>query len=106
MVSAQGNFHVSSHKLGLWQHSSMLAGGDVARGGELRIVDGKLMNLTNVNGQHTPNMKRLAQIVHLLRNQGVNNYHDSGSICNYSVSLASQRLGSGRAPGGQPSPSA
>jgi hypothetical protein len=52
VMSPSGTFYVDQHKVSLFHHSSFLAGGDVAGGGEIMIHNGTLKVVTNKTGHY------------------------------------------------------
>ena len=66
VMSAEGNFHVSSHAVGLHHHSSLLAGGEVAGAGEMMVTAGTLVYLSNKSGHYQPDMYQFFQTLHAL----------------------------------------
>ncbi len=71
VVSAQGNIHAASHSVGKYHHSSLLAGATVAGAGEMRVLAGKLVEISNKSGHYFPNASHLIQVLYLLRKRGV-----------------------------------
>jgi hypothetical protein len=71
VMSAAGNLHVSSHIVGHRHHSSLLAGGNVACGGELEVANGYLRWLSNKSGHYRPQLPHLFQVLHELQKKNV-----------------------------------
>ena len=71
VVSAEGNIHAASHSVGKYHHSSLLAGANVAGAGELRVLAGKLVEISNKSGHYTPAASHLIQVLYLLKKRGV-----------------------------------
>jgi hypothetical protein len=70
-MSERGQFYAGSHKVGLFHHSSLLAGEDAACGGEMKASNGKLEHITNKSGHYTPNPDHLQQALGELARGGV-----------------------------------
>lgn len=66
VMSAEGNFHVSSHSVGLRHHSSLLAGEMVAGAGEMQVISGKLTYLSNKSGHYQPDMNHFLQTLNAI----------------------------------------
>jgi hypothetical protein len=66
VMSAENNIHVSSHSVGARHHSSLLAGGNVACAGEMKVHDGKLITLSNKSGHYLPEPVYLTQVIRAL----------------------------------------
>ena len=71
VMSATGNLHVGSHSVGHRHHSSLLAGANVACGGELEVNRGRLVWLSNKSGHYRPDVPHLLQILHQLQKKQV-----------------------------------
>jgi hypothetical protein len=71
VMSATGNFHVSSHSVGHRHHSSMLTGHMVAGAGEMKCLNGQLQLLTNKSGHYRPTVAHLLQTLHQLQKKQV-----------------------------------
>ena len=71
VMSERGQFYAGSHKVGLFHHSSLLAGEDAACGGEMKASNGKLEHITNKSGHYTPNPAHLRQALGELARGGV-----------------------------------
>lgn len=71
VMSERGQFYAGSHKVGLFHHSSLLAGEDAACGGEMKATNGKLEHITNKSGHYTPNPDHLQQALGELARGGV-----------------------------------
>jgi len=67
VMAKDGTFYATSHKIGLFHHSSFLAGGDVAGAGEMKVVGGTLQFVTNKSGHYWPGDQELAQTLNELR---------------------------------------
>jgi hypothetical protein len=66
-----GEIHMASHKIGKYQHSSLLAGGNVAAAGMMRVANGTLLELNNHSGHYTPKEQHMRQVVRHLQANGV-----------------------------------
>jgi hypothetical protein len=62
---------MASHKIGKYHHSSLLAGGNVALGGEMVVHAGVIRSMTNKSGHYSPSPAHLRQFLHILQKQGV-----------------------------------
>jgi hypothetical protein len=71
VMSESGNLHVDSHVLGHRHHSSLLAGKEVACGGELKVARGRLTWISNKSGHYKPKVRHLLQVLHQLQRQDV-----------------------------------
>ena len=71
VMSQSGNIHFSSHIVGNRHHSSLLAGANVACGGEFQVVNGHLSWLSNKSGHYRPQVAHLLQVLHQLQKKGV-----------------------------------
>ena len=71
VMSPTGNIHASAHSVGHRHHSSLLAGGNVAGAGEMRVSGGKVMEISNKSGHYAPSAAHLLQVLHVLNKRGV-----------------------------------
>lgn len=71
VMSVQGNIHVSPHSVGHRHHSSLLAGANVAGAGELKVSNGRLIELSNKSGHYSPSEVHLLQVLHQLEKSGI-----------------------------------
>jgi hypothetical protein len=71
VVSPSGELHMASHKVGKFHHSSLLAGGNVALGGEMVVHGGHIVSMTNKSGHYAPTPAHLRQFLHILQKKGV-----------------------------------
>ena len=71
VMSADGRFYSTSHKIGLFHHSSFLAGGAVAGAGEMKVEGGTLKYITNKSGHYWPGDRELVQTLTALKRAGV-----------------------------------
>ena len=67
VMSQDGRFYSTSHKIGLFHHSSFMGGGAVAGAGEIKVVGGTVQYITNKSGHYTPGDKELTQTLHALQ---------------------------------------
>lgn len=67
VMSIEGNFHVSSHAVGLRHHSSLLGGQVTAGAGELKVDRGTITWLSNKSGHYCPDMLQLLQVLDALQ---------------------------------------
>lgn len=72
VMSGEGNFHIKSHVLGHYHHSSLLGGQPVACAGEIEVKDGYVTWLSNKSGHYVPNALHLVQVLHQLQKNNVN----------------------------------
>ena len=70
-VDAKNEIHMASHKIGKYHHSSLLAGGNVAMAGEMKVEKGKITYLSNKSGHYVPGAEALVQFLHFLDKDGV-----------------------------------
>jgi hypothetical protein len=55
IMDANGSFFASrEHNMGDFHHSSLAAGAPVAAAGELEVIDGKLVTLSDKSGHYRP----------------------------------------------------
>ncbi len=67
VMSPDGDIYVSGHEVGRFHHSSFLAGGEAAGAGEVKIIDGNLIALTNKSGHYAPTYVHVAQTLREFR---------------------------------------
>lgn len=67
VMSQDGRFFSTSHKIGLFHHSSFLGGGAVAGAGEIQVAGGTIQYITNKSGHYWPGDKELTQTLHALQ---------------------------------------
>ena len=70
VISGEGNFHVASHKVGQYHHSSILAGGKVACAGEMKVTNGILSFISNKSGHYRPDNDDLLHALAILQKNG------------------------------------
>ena len=72
VMSENGNIHASPHSVGHRHHSSLLAGGNVAGAGEMKVHAGQLKWISNKSGHYYPATEHFLQTLHSLMKKGVN----------------------------------
>ena len=72
VMDPNGRFFAAQHKVGLFHHSSFLAGGNVAGAGEIKVDHGKVRGITNKSGHYTPTEAEMTQVFTELEANGVN----------------------------------
>lgn len=72
VMDRHGNLFASNeHQVGVFHHSSFLAGGPVAGAGELKVVNGELKFMSDQSGHYRPAPEYLRQVVSRLEGDGV-----------------------------------
>ena len=71
VMDGAGNIYAGQHRVGLFHHSSFLAGRDVAAAGELKVSAGKLEVMTSKSGHYTPDAEQTWQAVKEMAALGV-----------------------------------
>jgi len=71
VMDPAGNIYASKLIVGVFHHSSFLAGAPVAAAGELRFKNGKLIAIINKSGHYKPSPDQLNQFVDRLKLQNV-----------------------------------
>ncbi len=71
VMSETGNLHASAHSVGSRHHSSLLAGASVAGAGEMRVLQGKLIEISNKSGHYAPAAAHFLQVFYVLQKRGV-----------------------------------
>jgi hypothetical protein len=71
VMDPQGNIYAGQHRVGLFHHSSFLAGRDVAAAGEIKVTGGKLTHLTAKSGHYFPSPENTWQVVKEMAGAGV-----------------------------------
>ena len=71
VMGQDGQVYVGSHKVGVFHHSSFLAGGNVAGAGEMAVSGGKLVELTNKSGHYQPDDAHNVQVISELKDAGI-----------------------------------
>ncbi len=59
-----------NHEVGIFQHSSFLAGDPVSSGGEALVIDGRLLLINNASGHYRPVPIFALQVIHRLKALG------------------------------------
>jgi hypothetical protein len=72
VMDGDGRLYASQHKVGIFHHSSFLAGGNVTGAGEIKIVQGTVKAITNKSGHYKPTSAEMAQVMEELEGRGVN----------------------------------
>jgi hypothetical protein len=72
VMDGNGHLYASEHRLGIFHHSSFLAGGDVAGAGEIKVERGVVKSVTNKSGHYTPTSEEMVQVFEELEARGVN----------------------------------
>ena len=77
VMSEAGQIYASlDQQPGLFHHSSFLAGGPVAAAGEIQVLNGAVMAVSNRSGHYTPDHTYTQQFVEQLWRKGVKNTAD------------------------------
>jgi len=71
VMGSNGKIYAGDHRIGLFHHSSLLAGGAVAGAGELKVIGGALKWITNKSGHYTPTAAQTIQVLAELQRRGV-----------------------------------
>jgi len=71
VMSKHGEVYADQHKVGLFHHSSFLAGGDVAAAGELKVSAGTVRHVTNKTGHYKAGSEELWQLLDEFKRCGV-----------------------------------
>jgi hypothetical protein len=72
VMDGQGNIYYSfDHQQGSFHHSSLLAGADVAAAGDMTILSGRLVEISNSSGHYRPPPRSMPQVVSRLKELGV-----------------------------------
>ncbi|WP_202985783.1 DUF4157 domain-containing protein [Nostoc sp. UIC 10630] len=73
VMDPNGEFYAGNSKVGLFHHSSFLAGGAVAGAGELKTnSSGSLQQINNKSGHYQPDQDQMFQVLTQLKSKGVN----------------------------------
>jgi hypothetical protein len=73
VMNARGELFASNYQArGDFHHSSLAGGQPVAAAGELLVVEGKLIGISNVSGHYLPTAQQTEQAINVLREQGLN----------------------------------
>lgn len=82
-MSASGKVYATEHRVSRVHHTSPLAGGDVAGAGEISVVGGAMLGVTNKSGHYFPDKINLKQSLEQFQRLGVSlagvhlEFHDS-----------------------------
>ena len=71
VMDAEGNIYAGQHRVGLFHHSSFLAGRAVAAAGEMKVSGGTLVELTGKSGHYAPTDDQMHQMLQELAGAGV-----------------------------------
>ncbi|ACU53505.1 hypothetical protein Afer_0544 [Acidimicrobium ferrooxidans DSM 10331] len=71
VMDQQGKFYAGNQKVGLFHHSSLIGGGQVAGAGELQVKNGELKFLSNESGHYRPGIEQCLQVLEELRSQRI-----------------------------------
>ena len=71
VMTTNGVFYSGGHNVGIFHHSSFTGGSDVAGAGEMKVVNGKLTELTNKSGHYKPDKKSSVQVLYALKVAGI-----------------------------------
>jgi hypothetical protein len=63
VMDRAGNMYVGRHRVGLFHHSSFLAGKKVAAAGEIRVIDGRIQGITAKSGHYMPGPSETQQVL-------------------------------------------
>jgi hypothetical protein len=87
VMAPNGEIYTGSHKISQFHHSSILGGDTVACAGEIKIVGGQIVGLTNKSGHYKPTRLHLFDLLTELRSNGV----DLSAITEIEVFEGTQR---------------
>jgi hypothetical protein len=71
IMDEDGHFYADAHRVGLFHHSSLAGGLQVAGAGELKVTHGALEHITNKSGHYLPGKAEMIQVLEELERQGV-----------------------------------
>ena len=72
VMDAKGDIYLSfDHKRDVFHHSSLLAGASVAAAGDMTIIDGKLLAISNSSGHYRPPPDSLDRVLQRLSAMGI-----------------------------------
>ncbi len=72
VMDGSGNLYASmEQELGILHHSSLLGGQPVVGAGEIEVLDGKLVAITDRSGHYRPTAAQNNRVLHSLRDQGI-----------------------------------
>jgi hypothetical protein len=89
VMSPGGDFHMASHRIGLYHHSSLLGGGNVAAAGMMRVSGGAIQELNNHSGHYAPEDKHVRNVLKRLS--------QAGNSLNFDLEIAGANPFRGRA---------
>jgi hypothetical protein len=72
VMSPNGELYSHAHKVGLFHHSSFLAGLPTAGAGEIKVDKGVIKHITNKSGHYRPDETNMIQTLEELASRGVN----------------------------------
>ncbi len=72
VMGGDGTVYVSfDHDQGKFHHSSLMAGGPVAGAGDMTVIDGDLLEISNSSGHYRPPAESLARVTERLTEMGI-----------------------------------
>jgi len=71
VMAPDGRLYAGVHKVGLFHHSSFLAGMPTAGAGELKVDSGTLQVITNKSGHYKPGRAQMINVLKQLKERGV-----------------------------------
>jgi hypothetical protein len=71
VMDKSGRIFAAQHKVGLFHHSSFLAGGSVAGAGEIKVDQGTIKSITNKSGHYQPTALEMLQVFNELQTRGI-----------------------------------
>ncbi len=72
VVDPKKNFYSSSHKIGQFHHSSLIAGGAILGAGEcMTNMNGEFVAISNKSGHYKPNIECMINVLSILKEQGI-----------------------------------
>jgi hypothetical protein len=75
VMDTDGNFYAFKHRVaGEFQHSSFLAGGEVAAAGLIKVDDGEVLWISPKSGHYLPTRRHLDQAIDCLKLQGFGDF--------------------------------
>jgi len=72
VMTPNGDLYSHAHKVGLFHHSSFLAGLPTAGAGEIQVIGGVVKRITNKSGHYLPDDTNMIQVLKELNSRGVN----------------------------------
>jgi hypothetical protein len=72
VMDKEGRLYAAQHKVGLFHHSTFLAGGVVAGAGEVKVEHGTVKTITNKSGHYLPTAAEMVQVLEELKDRGIN----------------------------------